>query len=126
MANLHAHRPADVDRFMADLDHPLKAEVAALRAVITGVDDRITEQIKWKAPSFSCGDYIATFNLRAWQHVHLVLHNPHLAEIESDLLQGDWPDRRMAYFRDMADVEAKRTALEHVVREIIRRTLPAA
>jgi hypothetical protein len=123
--NLHAHRPADVDRFMAALDHPLRAEVQALRDIILAVDDRITEQIKWKAPSFSCGDYIATFNLRARQHVHLVFHNPHLAAVDSDLLSGSWPDRRMAYFTDLADVEAKRAELERVVREIIRHNLPA-
>ncbi|WP_446216819.1 DUF1801 domain-containing protein [Micromonospora sp. IBHARD004] len=121
MADLHAHRPQDVDRFMADLDHPLKAEVATLRTLITGVDERITEQIKWKAPSFSRGDYLATFNLRDRKRVHLVFHNPHLATIDSPLLEGDWPDRRMAYFTDLADVEARRAELERVVREIIRR-----
>ncbi|MEU5726938.1 DUF1801 domain-containing protein [Micromonospora sp. NPDC047738] len=121
MADLHAHRPADVDRFLAELDHPLKAEVVALRAIITGVDVRITEQIKWKAPSFSRGDYIATFNLRDRKRVHLVFHNPHLATIDSPLLEGTWPDRRMAYFADLADVEAKRAELERVVAEIIRR-----
>ncbi|MEU5940687.1 DUF1801 domain-containing protein [Micromonospora sp. NPDC047548] len=124
MANLHPHRPQDVDRFMADLDHPLAAEVAALRAVILGVDDRITEQVKRKAPSFSCGDYLVTFNLRATQHVHLVFHNPHVARVASPLLAGDYPDRRMAYLTDLADVEAKRAELERVVRELIRLTCP--
>jgi hypothetical protein len=33
------------------------------------------------------------------------------------LLQGDYPDRRMAYFSGMDEVEAKRAALEDAVRE---------
>ena len=121
MANLHANRPDEVDAFMAGLEHPLAAEVQALREIIKGVDERVTEQIKWKAPSFSRGDYIATFNLRARQHVHLIFHNPRIAEVRSDLLTGDHTDRRMAYFTGMEDVRARRAELERVVREVIRR-----
>jgi uncharacterized protein YdhG (YjbR/CyaY superfamily) len=108
-----------VDDYMAQLDHPLKAEVQALRDIIKGVDSRITEQIKWNAPSYSYKDTIATFNLRATQHVHLVFHNPAIATIRSNLLEGDYPDRRMAYFTDMKDVQAKQSALEQVIRDLM-------
>jgi uncharacterized protein YdhG (YjbR/CyaY superfamily) len=40
---------------MRDLDHPSKAEVRAVREIILAVDPRITEQVKWNAPSFSTG-----------------------------------------------------------------------
>jgi len=108
-----------VDEFMARLDHPLKAEVQALRHIIKGVNPNITEQIKWNAPSFSTTDYIATFNLHATQHVHLVFHNPAIASIKSDLLEGDYVDRRMAYFATMDDAVAKKGALEEVVRQLV-------
>ncbi len=110
-----------VDQYMAKLDHPLKAEVEALRAIIKGVNPGITEQIKWNAPSYRYKDYIATFNLRATQHVHLVFHNPAIASISSPILEGDYPDRRMAYFRDMQDVEAKKAALQAVVKSLVER-----
>jgi hypothetical protein len=58
--------------------------------------------------------------LRAKHHVHLVIHNPHIAEVVNDLFDGDYPDRRMAYFTGMEDVHAKRATLEHVVKEVIR------
>nr|PZN56071.1 MAG: DUF1801 domain-containing protein [Chloroflexota bacterium] len=83
------------------------------------VNPAITEQIKWNAPSFSYTDYIATFNLHARQHVHLVFHNPSISRIQSPILEGDYPDRRMAYFSDMDDVRAKQPALEQVVSELI-------
>src|SRR5690242_9166816 len=89
-----------VDEYMDKLDHPLKAEVQAIREIILGVDSNIIEQVKWNAPSFRHKDYIATFNLRATQHVHLIFHNPAIASIHSEILEGDYPDRRMTYFSD--------------------------
>jgi uncharacterized protein YdhG (YjbR/CyaY superfamily) len=110
-----------VDAFMAKLDHPLKAEVQTVRDIIKAVDPAITEEVKWNAPSFSCNGYIVTFQLRAQQHVHLVFHNPDIASIQNDILEGDYPDRRMTYFSDMKDIEAKKGALESVVRELVKR-----
>jgi uncharacterized protein YdhG (YjbR/CyaY superfamily) len=116
-----AKKPKEtVDEYMAKLEHPLKAEVQAIRDIIKSVHPEIMEQIKWNAPSFSYKDYIATFNLRAQQHVHLIFHNPAIASIKSDILEGDYVDRRMAYFLDMADVKAKQAALEYVVHELIK------
>ena len=42
-----------VNEFMEKLDHPFKAEVQLVREIIKNVNRDITEQIKWKAPSFS-------------------------------------------------------------------------
>jgi uncharacterized protein YdhG (YjbR/CyaY superfamily) len=110
-----------VDEYMASLEHRLKAEVQAIRAIILAVDPRIKEEVKWNAPNFSYKDYIATFNLRTEEHVHLIFHNPAIASIHSEILEGDYPDRRMAYFRDMADVQAKKSEIEFVVRELIKK-----
>lgn len=38
--------------------------VAALRAIILQADDRITEAVKWNAPSFYPTEHFATFRLR--------------------------------------------------------------
>lgn len=109
-----------VDDYMAKLDHPFKAEVQAIREIILGVHPGIIEQVKWNAPSFRYKDYIATFNLRTNEHVHLIFHNPSIASIQHEILEGNYPDRRMTYFTSMADVEAKKAALEYVVRELVR------
>jgi hypothetical protein len=110
-----------VDEFMAKLDHPFKAEVQVIRDMIKGVNPGITEQVKWNAPSFSYKDYIATFSLHITDRLLLIFHNPAIASIQSDILEGDYPDRRLVYFADMNDIQAKQPALEYVVRELIRR-----
>ena len=116
-----AKKKETVDEFMDKLDHPFKAEVQALREIIKGVDQNITEEVKWNAPSFSYKDYIATFSLHTTKHVLLVFHNPAIASIKSEILQGDYPDRRLAHFSDMNDVNAKKAALEQVVKELVKR-----
>lgn len=117
-----AKKAESVEAYMARLEHPLKAEIQALRDIIKGVDPCIAEEIKWNAPSYRCTDYLVTFQLRATQHVHLVFHNPHIARIASPLLHGDYVDRRMAYFADMAAVERDRAELESVLRQLITLT----
>jgi hypothetical protein len=114
------NKSEEVDVFMAGLDHPFKTEVQAVRDIIKSVSGDITEQVKWAAPSFSYKGYMVTFNLWAKQHVHLVFHNGAILSNASGLLEGDYPDRRMAYFRSMAEVEAKRSALENAVREWVQ------
>lgn len=69
------NRTAVVDRFLADLDHPHAAAVARLRLAILGSDPDVTEQIKWKAPSFCYrGVDRVTFRLRPAPAFQLVLH----------------------------------------------------
>ena len=110
-----------VDELLAKADHPLANEVQAVRDLIKGVDSDIREEWKWNAPSFSYeGDYLVTFSLWEKQRIHLVFHNAEVVNIESPLLEGDYPRRRMAYFSDAADIEAKRPELERVIRALLR------
>ncbi|TYB95128.1 DUF1801 domain-containing protein [Micromonospora sp. WP24] len=112
----------EVDAFMDKLDHPFKAEVELLRESIKAVSPKITEQIKWKAPSFSYqGEYLATFNLWSKERVHLVFHNPLVVDIDSDLLEGNYTDgRRMAYFADMKDAKSKKTELKRIIKQLVK------
>jgi hypothetical protein len=58
------NRTQDVDRFMRELKHPLKEGVERLRSAILESNDRITEHIKWNAPSFChAGEDRVTFRL---------------------------------------------------------------
>lgn len=52
-----------VSDFIAGLTHPHKAGIELLRAMILGLDARISEEIKWNAPSFKLNDHFATFKL---------------------------------------------------------------
>jgi hypothetical protein len=111
----------EVAAFMENLDHPLKREVQLVREIIQNVNPAIAEQIKWNAPSFSYqGEYLVTFNLRAKDRIHLVFHNPMIAKVKSPLLEGDYLDRRMAYFADQSDIQAKRQTLEKALKDLIK------
>jgi hypothetical protein len=110
-----------VDDYMRDLEHPFKAEVQTVREIILNVDPRITEQVKWNAPSFSYKGYLATFSLHVTKHLLLIFHNGAILDDQGGLLQGDYPDRRMVYFTGMADVADKQPALERAIREWIDR-----
>ena len=119
-----------VAAFMKELDHPLKKEVEVVRRLILGVAPEIREGIKWNAPSFRTTEHFATFNLRAKDRIRLILHLG--AKVKATAKEGievadpsgllEWlaRDRCLVSFSDENDVEAKRGALEAVVREWIR------
>jgi uncharacterized protein YdhG (YjbR/CyaY superfamily) len=114
-------RTDKVDEFLENLSHPFKAEIEALRSIIKGVNKDINEEIKWKAPSFNFkGEYLVTFNLWEEKRIHLVFHNPQISKVKSKLLEGDYKDRRMAYFADMKDVKAKKAMLEKALKDLIK------
>jgi uncharacterized protein YdhG (YjbR/CyaY superfamily) len=114
-------RTDKVDEFLENLSHPLKAEIEALRSIIMGVNKDINEEIKWKAPSFNYkGEYLVTFNLWEEERIHLVFHNPQISRVKSELLEGNYVDRRMAYFADMKDIKAKKPLLEKALKDLIK------
>jgi len=110
-----------VNEFMEKLDHPFEAEVQLVREIIKNVNRDITEQIKWKAPSFSYhGEYLVTFNLWEKQKIHLVFHNPFISKVKSKLLEGDYDHRRMTYFADKNDITAKRAEIEKIIKQLVK------
>ena len=109
-----------VTAFMAELDHPLKTEIDAVRAIIKNTDDDIKERIKWNAPSYYFhNEDMVTFHTRATKHVHLVFHHPAIVKINSAMLEGDYKDRRMVYFTDMEAIQSKKTDLENIMKELV-------
>ena len=121
--NIHA-----VNAFMARLEHPLKAEIEAVRATILGADARIQESIKWNAPSFSITEHFATFKFRPVETVQVVFHTgakvrPTSTAISIDdpagLLKWAAPDRCVATFTGMPDIISKETELVAIVQQWI-------
>ena len=114
-------RTDKVDAFLRELNHPLKAEIEAVRSIIKGVNKGIAEEVKWKAPSFNYkGEYLVTFNLWETERIHLVFHNPQIAKVKSELLEGNYENRRMMYLADMKDIKAKKAKLEKVLKDLIK------
>jgi uncharacterized protein YdhG (YjbR/CyaY superfamily) len=116
-----ANQAEQVNEFMDTLDHTFKTEVQMVREIIKNVNKDITEQIKWNAPSFSYnGESLVTFNLWEKERIHLVFHNPMISQVKSKLLEGDYEHRRMAYFEDKQDLDAKKATLEKVLKDLIK------
>ena len=122
---------ADVDRLLADLEHPGKPEIEAVRALILGADKRIRESVKWNAPSYCLADHFATFKLRPPGSVQVVFHTgakvrPDARAIVIDdpagLLKWAAKDRCVATFKDMQDVKARGNAFVAIVRQWIEQT----
>jgi hypothetical protein len=110
---------AVVEAYMRDLDHPFKAEIEALRGVILGTSAKLSERIKWNAPSFYYkGDDLAAFNPRASEYAHLILLFPNGAGLpaKNALLEGKAKDRREAKFHSLEDVQAKKPALQKLIK----------
>lgn len=116
-----------VDAFMAQLQHPCKEEIQALRSVILAADASVQEGIKWNAPSFRTSEYFATMHLRAKAGVSVILHLGAKARAlpsggvaiddRAGLLQWLAPDRAAVQFADMAVVRARRLEFQALLRQ---------
>ena len=105
---------------MKALDHPLKKEIEAVRNIIKNSNSKIEERIKWNAPSYYTTEDLLTFNPRATEQVHLVFHHPLIVKIKSPLLQGDYKDRRMVYFKNMKEIRSNKKELERIINELVK------
>jgi len=114
---------------MRALEHPMKAELEAVRAIILAADPSIAEGIKWNAPSFRVTDYFATANLRARGVVQLIMHfGAKINEVSAQgiaiddparLLQWLAKDRATIRFRDLNAIRTNADALTAIVRQWI-------
>jgi hypothetical protein len=121
----------EVDEFLAELEHPLKAGIEAVRAFILGADKRVREGVKWNAPSFYVTEHFATFKLRPMTTVQVVFHTGAKVRPDAGAMKIDDPtgllkwvakDRCVATLSDMSDIEAKKAAFVSIVKQWIEQT----
>jgi hypothetical protein len=105
-----------VSAWLAELDHPLKDVIEAVRTVFLGADERITETIKWQSPTFMYEGNLASIDPKARKHVAVLFHRGAEIPGEHPLLQGEGKLARYARFSDISAVEAGRAELTAVVR----------
>lgn len=119
----------EVVAFLAALEHPRKATLERVRAILLALGPEVTEGIKWNAPSFRTTEWFATFQLRLPDRVRLVLHlgakvkaraaRPEIADPDG-LLEWLGKDRALVTILDEADARAKAKSLTAVLRAWIR------
>lgn len=122
-----------VATFLQKLKHRLKPAIEEMRTIILGVSPKISEGIKWNAPSFRTHDDFATMNLRGKdddERIWLILHTGAKAKgimmkskiaDPTKLLKWLADDRSLVTFDDSKDIQSKRAALQAIIREWIRK-----
>ena len=113
---------------MAALDHPLKADIVAVRKLILGASPAISDGVKWNSLSFRKSDWFATVNLRSKDVVQLVFHTGAKAKDNPELKIPDdnglllWlaKDRALVTLGGGKTLKTNRAAFEAVVRAWIK------
>lgn len=120
--------PDDASAFLAALDHPLKADIEAVRKLILAADPAIADGVKWNSLSFRHTDWFATVNLRSKDVIQLVMHtgakakdNPKLKiPDENGLLVWLAKDRALATLGAGKTLKVNAKAFEAIVKAWVR------
>lgn len=104
----------EVDEWFTEYEHPAKAAMSRVRQIILE-DDRITEVIKWKAPTFMYKGNMASFNPRTKAHVSLMFHTGASIPGDHPRLEGGGDTARYAKFADIEDVESAAVEIRAIV-----------
>jgi uncharacterized protein YdeI (YjbR/CyaY-like superfamily) len=128
------HEPDKVEKFMNNLNHPLKEEIEAVRNIIKSTNSEFTEKIKWNAPSYSIQnkDRI-TFNLHGKGFFRLIFHcgvkvkegnnEDQLFVDTTGLLDWVSPDRAIIKFTNKSDVIRNEEKLREIIAKWLKVTV---
>ena len=78
-------------------------------------DERMTETIKWKSPTFMYKGNMASFNPRTKAHVSLMFHTGASIPGDHPRLEGGGDTARYMRFADLEDAIAAEPALTAIV-----------
>lgn len=113
---------AQVKEWMSKQDAKAKTDINAVRKIISAASPKLKERIKWNAPSYYYREDIVTFGPRRNNTILLVFHHPAVVQVKSDLLTGNYKDRRLVYFSGKAAAEKNKAELTRIIREVIKRS----
>ena len=109
-----------VNEWMDKLDADMKPAVDAVRKVIKAAGPELNERIKWNAPSYYYKENIVTFGpARGKDKIILVFHHPNIVKVKSDLLKGEYNDRRLTYFNSKKEIKDNKKELERIIKLLI-------
>jgi len=109
-----------VNEWMDKLDVSFKPSINAVRKIIKTAAAKLTERIKWNAPSYYYKEDVVTFGpTKAKDKVILVFHHPNIVKIRSELLQGNYKDRRLVYLNSIKEIKDAQKELERIVKESV-------
>jgi len=109
-----------VDEWMNKIDPEMKPAVDAVRKIIKTAGPKLNERIKWNAPSYYYNEDIVTFGpTKAKEKIILVFHHPNIVKIRSELLQGNYKDRRLVYLNSTKEIKDAQQELERIIKESV-------
>ena len=94
-----------VNAWLSNLDPKVKVEIDAVRKIIKNAGPKLNERIKWNAPSYYYKEDIVTFGPCKEGKILLVFHHPSVVKVKSELLEGDYKDRRLICFKSKAEAK---------------------
>ncbi len=130
------HKTTDPTAYLAQLQHPLKEVVAALRTILLEAAPEIGEQVKWNSlsfyftgemPAFDAKTYLrdlVVFNINKKEYILLVFPNGAGITDASGLLEGVYADgRRMIKFASMKQVDTHKADLQQIVKNWLKQVI---
>lgn len=109
-------RVPEVDAWMARYDNPMRDVVERVRAIMLQSDDRLTEIIKWKTPTFVYKGYLASFYPKSLNHATLMFHTGTKIPGAFPHLESAGPEARAMRVVSIAEAEERRDELTAIVR----------
>lgn len=119
------HLNPEVTYFLDAQNHPLRAEIEALRKILLAAEESLTENIKWNSPNYCAGeDDRITMRVQPPKQIQLIFHRGAKKQIQpenrlvddtSGLLAWKENDRAVATFKTMRDIESSASALREIV-----------
>ena len=105
-----------VKEWMDKIDPSFKTSINAVRKIIKSAGPKMSERIKWNAPSYFYKENIVTFGpTKAKDKLILVFHHPNIVKIKSELLQRTYKDRKLVYLNSMKEIKDAQKELERIV-----------
>lgn len=109
----------EVSEWFATYENPQKQLMLDIRAFVLGIDDRVTECVKWKTPTFVYRGNLASFNPRSKRRVSLLFHTGATIPGDHPRLSGSGETAAYMSFTDPADFDDQRDELTAVVQDWI-------
>ena len=119
---IKSKKPSDekqVNAWVNKLTPQVKIKINTVRKIIKDASPKLSERIKWNAPSYYYLKDILTFGPYKADKILLVFHHPAVVKIKSELLEGDYKDRRLVYFATKAEAEKNKKELARIINEIV-------
>ncbi len=125
--------PEKVDKFMKELNHPLKEIVQYVRELILSIDKKIGEGIYWNAPTFfftgnmkpfdpkEYKRYIVGFVFNKQDCIRMVFLQGSTVLDKTEILEGDFKDnRKLVVFKSLEEAKRKENALKDIIKQLIK------